>query len=142
MNDVLNELVGMSAELGAPAHDLAILGEGNTSARMDEETFWVKASGIQLGRAGRDGFVRVRSAPILEAMDGPSLDDTALRELLKAATVEGQRLPRSRPSCMRFACDRRACSSLGTRIRRPPWVCSADFAAAICSPAACFPIKS
>ena len=75
------------------AHDLAILGEGNASARVDEETFWVKASGVQLGRAGRDGFVRVRFAPILDAMDGPSLGDAALRELLKAATIEGQRLP-------------------------------------------------
>jgi L-ribulose-5-phosphate 4-epimerase len=93
MNDRLDELVGMSAELGSPAHDLAILGEGNTSARTDEETFWIKASGIQLGRAGRDGFVRVRFAPILEAINGPPLDDTSLRELLKAATAEGQRLP-------------------------------------------------
>ena len=93
MKDVLNELVDMSAELGAPAHDLAILGEGNTSARADDESFWVKASGVQLGRAGRDGFVRVRFAPILEAMDGRPLDDAALQELLKTATVEGQRLP-------------------------------------------------
>ena len=93
MKDVLDELVGISAELGAPDHDLAILGEGNTSARADEETFWIKASGSQLAKAGRDGFVRVRFSPILEAMDGPLLDDTALRELLKAATVEGQRLP-------------------------------------------------
>ena len=93
MKDVLDELVGISAELGAPDHDLAILGEGNTSARADEETFWVKASGSQLAKADRDGFVRVRFSPILEAMDGPLLDDTALRELLKAATVEGQRLP-------------------------------------------------
>ena len=93
MNDVLEELVGMSRELGAPAHDLAILGEGNTSARADAETFWIKASGVQLGGAGRDGFVRVRSAPILAALDGPPLDDAALRELLKAATVEGQRAP-------------------------------------------------
>jgi rhamnose utilization protein RhaD (predicted bifunctional aldolase and dehydrogenase) len=93
MNDVLGELVGMSQELGAPAHDLAILGEGNTSARADAETFWIKASGVQLGRAGRDGFVRVRSAPVLAALDGPPLDDAALRELLKTATLEGQRAP-------------------------------------------------
>jgi L-ribulose-5-phosphate 4-epimerase len=93
MKDLLNELVDMSAELGAPAHDLAILGEGNTSARADGESFWVKASGVQLGRAGRDGFVRVRFAPILDAMDGRSLDDAALKELLKTAAVEGQRLP-------------------------------------------------
>ncbi len=93
MKDVLDELAAMSAELGSPAHDLAILGEGNTSARADEETFWVKASGVQLGRAGREGFVRVRFAPILEAMDGPPLGDAALRTLLQAATVEGQRVP-------------------------------------------------
>ena len=76
-----------------PAHDLAILGEGNTSVRADEETFWIKASGVQLGTVGRDGFVRVRSAPILAALDGPPLDDAALRNLLKTATVEGQRAP-------------------------------------------------
>jgi L-ribulose-5-phosphate 4-epimerase len=93
MSDLLNELVDMSAELGAPARDLAILGEGNTSARADDESFWVKASGVQLGRAGRDGFVRVWFAPILAAMDGRPLDDAALKELLKTATVEGQRLP-------------------------------------------------
>jgi rhamnose utilization protein RhaD (predicted bifunctional aldolase and dehydrogenase) len=93
MADLLNELVAMSAELGAPVHDLAILGEGNTSARADKESFWVKASGVQLAGAGRDGFVRVRFAPILEATRGPALDDAALRELLKAATVEGGRLP-------------------------------------------------
>jgi rhamnose utilization protein RhaD (predicted bifunctional aldolase and dehydrogenase) len=93
MNDVLDELIAMSAELGAPAHDLAILGEGNTSTRADQETFWVKGSGTQLGRAARDGFVRVRFAPILEGLEGPGLDDAALRDLLKTATVQGQRLP-------------------------------------------------
>jgi rhamnose utilization protein RhaD (predicted bifunctional aldolase and dehydrogenase) len=93
MSDVLDELVGMSAELGVPAHDLAMLGEGNTSARADAETFWVKASGTQLGRASRDSFVRVRFAPLLAALDGPALDDTALKDLLAAAVAEGRRAP-------------------------------------------------
>lgn len=93
MKDLLDELVEMSAELGLPDRDLAILGEGNTSTRADADTFWVKASGVQLGRAGRDGFVRVRFAPILAALDGRPLNDTALKELLKTATAEGQRLP-------------------------------------------------
>ena len=93
MIDVLEELVCMSQELGSPAHDLAILGEGNTSVRAEAETFWIKASGVQLAGIGRDGFVRVRSAPVLAALDGPPLDDAALRELLKAATLEGQRAP-------------------------------------------------
>lgn len=93
MTDRFEELVAMSAELGSPAHDLAILGEGNTSVRADGDSFWVKASGVQLGRAARDGFVRVRFAPIVAAMDGPALDDAELRDLLKLSTVEGQRLP-------------------------------------------------
>lgn len=93
MSDILEELIGMSRELGNPAHDLAILGEGNTSVRADADTFWIKASGTQLGRAGRDSFVRVRSAPILSALDGPPLDDADLRKLLVAATIEGQRAP-------------------------------------------------
>jgi len=42
---LLEELVEMSRKLGEPAADCVILGEGNTSARIDEETFWVKASG-------------------------------------------------------------------------------------------------
>jgi len=93
MSDVLDELVGMSAELGDPSRDLAILGEGNTSVRADEETFWVKASGTELARASRESFVRVRFAPVLEAIRGPALDDAALRDLLKAATIEGGRAP-------------------------------------------------
>jgi hypothetical protein len=43
--DVLAQLVELSNHLGNPANDYCILGEGNTSARADEGTFWVKASG-------------------------------------------------------------------------------------------------
>ena len=42
-NDTLNTLVACSRRLGDPALDYVILGEGNTSARIDAETFWVKA---------------------------------------------------------------------------------------------------
>ena len=93
MGDVLDELVMMSAELGLPSHDYAILGEGNTSARADEDGFWIKASGTSLAGAMRENFVRVQRAPVLAALDGPALDDAALKELLRAATVEGQRAP-------------------------------------------------
>ena len=67
MNDVLDELAAMSAELGLPSHDYAILGEGNTSARADEDGFWIKASGTSLAGATRENFVRVRLAPVLAA---------------------------------------------------------------------------
>ncbi len=93
MNAILDELVFMSTDLGDPANDFAILGEGNTSARADGETFWVKASGSQLRYAKPESFVCVRFAPVLEALDGPPLDDAALKRLLESATAEGQRPP-------------------------------------------------
>ena len=93
MSDVLDELVAMSAELGLPSHDYAIVGEGNTSVRADQESFWVKASGTRLAGATREGFVRVRRTPILAALDGPALDDEALKELLRLATAQGRRAP-------------------------------------------------
>lgn len=40
----LDELVELSLELGEPERDLAILAEGNTSARIDDQSFWVKAA--------------------------------------------------------------------------------------------------
>jgi rhamnose utilization protein RhaD (predicted bifunctional aldolase and dehydrogenase) len=83
----------MSRALGDPAQDLVILGEGNTSALADEASFWVKASGTQLTHADRGTFVRVRSQPILDALDGPLLTDDEVEFLMKSATVAGQRAP-------------------------------------------------
>jgi rhamnose utilization protein RhaD (predicted bifunctional aldolase and dehydrogenase) len=93
MSDILDELVAMSAELGLPANEYAILGEGNTSAVADEDTFWVKASGTQLARACRDSFVRVRSEPILAALERSDMSDETVKQLLKTSTVEGERAP-------------------------------------------------
>ncbi|MBI2939910.1 MAG: hypothetical protein HYY04_05675 [Chloroflexi bacterium] len=45
---VLERLLGMSPDLGKPENDYVILAEGNTSARIDSATFWVKASGARL----------------------------------------------------------------------------------------------
>ena len=42
------ELVQLSRDLGQPQRKLVIIGEGNTSLRVDDETFWVKASGHQM----------------------------------------------------------------------------------------------
>jgi rhamnose utilization protein RhaD (predicted bifunctional aldolase and dehydrogenase) len=86
-------LVSLSNELGVPAHDYAILGEGNTSVRADEASFWIKASGTRLLGATRENFVRVLSAPVLAALDQGVSDDNALKAVLKSATTEGQRAP-------------------------------------------------
>jgi len=95
MSDLLVDLVTLSRTLGDPARDLAMLAEGNTSARIDDATFYVKASGFSMGTINPDGFVAVHFAPILAAMDGPSLSDDAVRACLAESRVtqEGSALP-------------------------------------------------
>ncbi len=84
------ELVKMSRVLGAPAADCVILGEGNTSARIDEETFWVKASGTQLPTITPEGFVRVRFAPVLGLFDAEDPSDETIKQVLLEASVDNK----------------------------------------------------
>ena len=87
----LDELVALSLELGDPARDLAILAEGNTSARIDGNSFWVKASGTSLTRAEHpDDYVAVRIAPLLDTLDsGEELSEPEVRQRLREAVVDG-----------------------------------------------------
>lgn len=87
---ILNELVTMSRNLGDPANDYVILGEGNTSARVGDETFWVKASGAGLRTIGPDGFVQVYFEPVLAMLDGPDLSDDEIKQALTGARVDPQ----------------------------------------------------
>jgi rhamnose utilization protein RhaD (predicted bifunctional aldolase and dehydrogenase) len=85
---ILNQLVAMSNRLGDPALDLAILGEGNTSARADAETFWVKASGAELRTVDRAGFVCVRFERALALLEAGDLDDAGIKAGLEAAKAD------------------------------------------------------
>jgi len=87
-NDILTQLTTMSNNLGDPALDYAILGEGNTSARADADTFWVKASGTELCTIDRAGFVRVRFDRALALLDEGDLSDDAIKEGLEAAKAD------------------------------------------------------
>jgi rhamnose utilization protein RhaD (predicted bifunctional aldolase and dehydrogenase) len=93
MSSILNDLVEMSKSLGDPAKDYVIIGEGNTSARADDDSLWVKASGTQLAQACPEAFVRVRALPILAAVNEGGLDDHGVKELLRSSTIEGARSP-------------------------------------------------
>ncbi len=54
MSDPLATLLALSHDLGREDRPFAILGEGNTSARLDDGCFAVKASGCSLASlAGR-----------------------------------------------------------------------------------------
>lgn len=84
-NDILHELIALSRHLGDPTKDYVILAEGNTAARADEETFWVKASGVALQGIEAGDFVRLRFAPVLAMLNGPDLSDEQIRQALGAA---------------------------------------------------------
>jgi len=83
----LHALVQLARYLGDPANDYAILGEGNCSAKIDDDSFWVKASGIEMGAAEEGDFLQVRFEPVLAMFDGPDMDDDAIGRALLAAKV-------------------------------------------------------
>jgi rhamnose utilization protein RhaD (predicted bifunctional aldolase and dehydrogenase) len=85
--DVLAQLVTMSNNLGHPALDYVILGEGNTSARADADTFWIKASGAELCTSDHTGFVRVSFERVLAMFDARRLTDEQVTQRLVEARV-------------------------------------------------------
>jgi rhamnose utilization protein RhaD (predicted bifunctional aldolase and dehydrogenase) len=97
-DDALARLVAMSHNLGDPALDYVILGEGNTSARADADTFWVKASGTELHTIDNFGFVRVSFERVLTMLDDPGLDDEGIKQGLYAARVDSAGDDGVRPS--------------------------------------------
>jgi rhamnose utilization protein RhaD (predicted bifunctional aldolase and dehydrogenase) len=84
----LSALIQMTRRLGEPARDYVIQGEGNTSARIDADTFWIKASGADPTSADADSFLRVRLSHVLEIIDGPSMSEEEVRSRLTAAKVD------------------------------------------------------
>lgn len=84
----MQALLTLSHALGDPAPKWAILGEGNTSTRIDADTFLVKASGSQLGKLTDAQLAHVRFAPILEMLESEApLDDTQIKDRLLEATL-------------------------------------------------------
>jgi rhamnose utilization protein RhaD (predicted bifunctional aldolase and dehydrogenase) len=84
----LSDLVAMSNALGAPDAHCAILGEGNTSARQDADTFYVKGSGCSLQSMIDSDFVHLRFDRILTLMDGPPADEARIKSVYEQAKVD------------------------------------------------------
>ncbi len=89
VNDLIFEqLLQLSLTLGKPEQDLVILGDGNTSAILDDETFWVKASGSYLHQITAEGFTRVRLVPLLEMIDDTTLSDSEVEKIFSSSKVD------------------------------------------------------
>ena len=103
MTNALASLIEMTRALGEPSMNYVIIGEGNTSLRLDEESFLVKASGHQMRNIDKDGFVAVRIAPMLAMLDDPPATLSEQKVIAQAAVlaegpgqkpVGGSQLPR------------------------------------------------
>ncbi|CAA9587782.1 MAG: hypothetical protein AVDCRST_MAG86-3910 [uncultured Truepera sp.] len=82
------ELVGLARELGNPARELAILGEGNVSARAEDGTFWVKASGTSLGTLSEADLSCVRLDAVLRLLERDSLSEAEVEAELAAVLTD------------------------------------------------------
>jgi rhamnose utilization protein RhaD (predicted bifunctional aldolase and dehydrogenase) len=90
----LRALLKLSRDLANPIHPLAILGEGNTSARLGGKTFLVKASGSSLGTLTTSGVVECRGDVLLALLDDRAASDVRVDQTLMAARVDaGARKP-------------------------------------------------
>ena len=99
--DPLAAAVEPARFLGNPDLDCAILAEGNVSARADDDSFLVKASGFEMASISSTGFVKVAFQPILAALDR---ERPAIR---RCETSSPSRAKTRRPSCR---ASRRSCT--------------------------------
>ncbi len=84
----LAPLLGLSHELGREDRRLAILGEGNTSARTGDDTFLVKASGSNLATLAPAGVTACHAAPLLKLLDDESATDETVEAALLGARID------------------------------------------------------
>jgi len=85
---VLAQLVELSREIGMPEYELAILGEGNTSALNADGTFWVKASGSTLRTIdASSGFALLDHAATVDLLEREMRTDAEILAALMSVRV-------------------------------------------------------
>lgn len=88
MTTPLDALVAMTRTLGRPENNYVIIGEGNTSYRVDDDSFYIKASGQQMHNIEAGGFVAVRLQPVLDLLAQPDLPADEIKRRSEAARVD------------------------------------------------------
>jgi rhamnose utilization protein RhaD (predicted bifunctional aldolase and dehydrogenase) len=86
--DPLTRLLDLSHALGREDRKLAILGEGNTSTRVSNDAFAVKASGSNLGTLSPLGVTECRFSALLPLLEKKTMTDAAIDEALFASRVD------------------------------------------------------
>ena len=87
-SEKLSALLSLSHELGDERLKMAILGEGNTSTKIDDETFVVKASGSCLATLAESDVVECRFDTTLAMLDQAEMTDQQIVDALLASRVD------------------------------------------------------
>jgi rhamnose utilization protein RhaD (predicted bifunctional aldolase and dehydrogenase) len=90
MNIEVKALIKLSHELGREDRHLAILAEGNTSAKLNSDQFLIKASGCCLGTLTENEVTICDTAKILSILEKRQVSDGELEEMLLDARVGGR----------------------------------------------------
>lgn len=85
---VLQELVALSNYLGEEQRGYAILGEGNTSARIDDDSMYIKASGTCLATMKEGDFLPVSISRVTRILDADGATDDDVKEALRGSLLE------------------------------------------------------
>lgn len=84
---IVADLLRLSHEVGRDDRRMAILGEGNTSMRVSDSTFLVKASGSNLGTLTEAGLAECRFDKLLPLLDRTGMADAEVDQALLDARV-------------------------------------------------------
>lgn len=88
-DSTLPQLLSLSHDLGREERQLAILGEGNTSAACEDgKTFWVKGSGSSLATISEKQFSRAQFADVLGMLERTTMDEKEIDAALKACLAD------------------------------------------------------
>ncbi len=81
-------LLKLSHDLGREDRGLAMLGEGNTSCRIDADTFLVKASGSSLANLQENQLVACRFSALLPLLKAAAMTDAEVEKALLDSRVD------------------------------------------------------
>jgi len=84
----LKALLKLSHDLASPLQPLAILGEGNSSVRLDAGSFLVKASGSNLASLRESDVVGCKADLLLQLLDKTGLSDAEVDGRLMASRMD------------------------------------------------------
>jgi len=90
--EILHKLVKLSNNLGRADYHLVIIGEGNTSAKVEikdiADSFFIKASGTQLATVTGDDFVQVYFEPIVQLINLKDPNTEEINDIFEKAKVD------------------------------------------------------